>query len=179
MTARRAAPIAALAALAGLLPGLLSACRTDPNRGYSLAPTFDQSIRSIAVPVVRNSTFYVGLERQLTEAVVNEVQRRTPWRVTGLQQADSMLRATITEVRLGALSLSPGTGFVLEQSVTIVVDYDWENSLTGDVLASKRGFAVSSTFVPAQPTGERIDRGLRAALNELASAIVDDLRADW
>ena len=43
--------------------------------------TYDESIRTVAVPVFNNSTFEAGLDAQLTEAIIKEIQRTTKWTV--------------------------------------------------------------------------------------------------
>lgn len=136
-------------------------------------------MRSVAVLLFENRTYSKGLEAQLTEAVIKEIQRSTPWVVTSRQNADTVLTGTITSARLGTMSIGRVTGLVLEQAVAISVDFDWKSSVTGRTLVSRRSFEGLGSFVPAQGTQERIELGQSATVQELARDIVAELRSNW
>lgn len=153
-------------------------CSTSPSQGYSFATTFPENIRTVQVPVFENYTFDVGLEAELTEAVIKEFQRLSGIRVTQ-GGADTTLKAAITDSKLRRLTLDRRTGYVQELALTITLDYDWKDNRTGEVLSSRRNFAASDTFIPARPSGERIDAGRHAAVQRLARDLVAELRAGW
>ena len=48
-----------------------------------LDAAYDMGIRTIRVPIFRNQTFYRGLEFSLTQAVVREIEAKTPYKVVG------------------------------------------------------------------------------------------------
>ena len=175
----RCAAIAALSAACITLIG----CSSDPTKGYAFNATFDRDVETVAVPIFDNTTFFTALETTLTDAVVKRIQIATPWRVTDAEIADTTLSGTITRARLLTLSNSRAVGLPEEQALTLTVDFTWRDNRTGELLASKREFAATSTFVPAtgvdgQP-GERIEIGQRSAIDELAEAIVNDMRQNW
>ncbi|MDO4558779.1 MAG: LPS assembly lipoprotein LptE [Planctomycetia bacterium] len=59
---------------------------------------FDDSISTIHVPVVRCESFRVGLGEQMTEAIVKEIETRTPYKVVGSPStADTTLVVRIVE----------------------------------------------------------------------------------
>lgn len=165
---------------AGLLGvGLLGGCAADPNSGYTIASTHGAPGRTVYVPMFANSTFYTGVEVELTEAVSKALQRSTGWRVAGVEAAETVLEATVRDMRVGVLSRQRGTGLVEEQSLSLTVDFRLVNATTGAVLAERIGFTATSTFIPSTGAGERIDRGRRSAVNELAADIVAELQSDW
>ena len=86
----------ALAALAG--------CAADPRKGYSFQSTYDTSITTVAVPIFVNSTMHTGIETDLTDAIIKELQRETPWRVSQAETADAVLKGTFNSVLLIRLS---------------------------------------------------------------------------
>lgn len=164
-------------ALAGAIA--CSGCASDPTRGYAWGSTYSGHVQSISVPIFKNETHATGLETQLTEALVKQIQRSTPWVVTVGRSADTTLQGTITGVEYDRLSVTRGSGLVQEQAVRIEIRFDWVDNRTGQVLVSRERFAAVSVFVPARGTGERAEIGQRSAISELAEDVVSELRADW
>jgi len=161
--------------LALLIPG----CASQPGLGYGFDTGHDTDYRTIAVPVFENQTYEVGLEAELTEAIVKEIQRGTNWSVTSVSNADTVLTGVIRSAELKILSQSRATGLVEEILYSITMDFEWRDRSEGEPLARRRGFTASGTFVPANPTGERIDVGRYGAIQAVARDVVDELRTNW
>jgi len=168
---------AAILALAPLL--MLPACASDPSRGYAFASTFDSQIKTVAVPIFRNESMARGIELQLTEAIIKEIQRRTPWRIADSDRADTTLTGAITGTSLSVLSDSPRTGMVQEQAVRITIRFDFRDNRTGDSLSAREGFSATATFAPERGVGDRLELGQRSAIDELARDLVSELRSGW
>lgn len=162
----------------GVMVGLAS-CATDPAQGYSFAPARSTNTRTISVPVFANETFSHGMEVQLTEAIVKELQRSTPWRIVSGPKAQTVLTGSITASELRPLSTASGTGLVMEQAVVLTVDFEWRDRASGEVLIARKNFKALESFVPARGTGERLELGQHAAVQELARRIVNELRSAW
>jgi hypothetical protein len=178
---KRRAPATVPAVLAlGAAVLCTPACSTDPTRGYSFQPARDQRVRTVAVPIFENQTFSHDVEIQLTEAIVKEIQRTTPWRVVpGDEGADTTLTGTISDTPLRTLSRSRTTGLVQEVGVDMTVDFDWRDNRDQKLLVSRKGFTASASFVPAQGTRERLEVGQHGAIQQLARDIVAELRSNW
>jgi hypothetical protein len=73
---------------------LLSGCATYQIGNASLFP---QDIQTVYVPIVESSSFRPDLGEKLTEAIVKEIERRTPYKVVGSPNADSILSAKLIE----------------------------------------------------------------------------------
>lgn len=161
----------------------LTGCASDPRNGYVFGSTYDSGVRTVTVPVFRNTTFTPGIEQTLTDAITKEILARTPWRVVSRGNADTELVGEIGGYDLFAISRTPGVGFTQEQSVTIRVNFVWRDVRDGTVRAERRNFSATSTFIPtpgiAGEPGERIEIGEREAIEELARAIVTELRAEF
>ncbi len=174
--------VLAAALVAASLPGLLG-CASDPHKGYVFGSTYDESVRTIAVPVFDNSTYTPGLEQTLTEAIVKRIQSSTPWRIVGHESADTVLTGTIEEARFQQLTRTRGTGFVQEQMLTLTVGFTWRDNRTGEPRVRREHFSATTTFTPARglagEPGERVEIGQRTAIDELARAIVAELRSDF
>jgi len=158
---------------------LLGACASDPTRGYALASAYREDVRTVSVPVFDNTTFSHGLEIQLTDAVIKEIHRTTPWRVAPSEGADSSLTGTITASNLRVLSRQRGTGLAQELAVQLTVSFEWKDSRTGEVLVARQNFRAADTFTPSQGVEERLELGERAAIDRLARDIVAELRTSW
>ncbi|MCA9277257.1 MAG: LptE family protein [Phycisphaerales bacterium] len=164
-----------ISAILLLIPG----CASTPNQGYAFDSGFDESIRTIAVPIFRNETTSRGLEVQLTEAVQKQLQQRTPWRLSSTDRADTTLVGVITGTQLSVLSDDPQTGLVQEQAVRITIRFEWRDNRSGEVLVARDGYSASAVFSPSRGVGDRLEMGQRNAIDELASDLVSDLRSSW
>jgi uncharacterized lipoprotein YmbA len=163
----------------GCLAGPLGGCSTDPARGYSFNSTHDAQVRTISVPIFANETYSSGLEVRLTEAVIKEIQRATPWRVVGSANAATTLSGSIDEVDMRRLTGRRKTGLIQEQAFRVTVSFDWIDNRSGETTVSRRNFQAISTFVPHRGVGESIETAESSAIRELARDIVAELRADW
>lgn len=160
------------------LAPMLASCASDPSQGYSFSSSYSDKIQTVSVPIFKNPTFMHGVEFDLTDAIIKEIQRATPWKVTPSTSATTTLTGTITDAKLEKLSTGR-QGLSQELSVTLTVDFQWKNNRTGKVLVGRRNFTSSESFVPAVPIGERIETGQAASVQQMARDIVNELRADW
>lgn len=159
-----------------LLAGAVSGCAGD---GYRFGTAHRHDVRTIAAPIFDNVTFSHGMEAMLTEAVIKELHRSTPWGVAPEATADTTLRGVITEVRLHKLNTNPTSGLVSELAVDVSVDFEWRDNRTGQTLVARRNFRGMGRFAPGSGAGEPIEVGEQAAVDRVARAIVAELRSDW
>ncbi len=157
----------------------LSGCASDPTRGYALSSSYDTAVRTVHVPIFKNPTFSRGLEADLTEAVIKEIQAATPWRVVGSRDAETELTGTIVDARLRSLSTDRRTGLAQELDVELTVDFEWRDRRSGKVLVARKSFTASEAFAPASPVQETLESGQFAAVQRLARDIVTELRGEW
>ncbi len=157
----------------------LAGCSSDPHSGYSFSPAHDTGIATVHVPMFQNNTFSRGLEVELTDAIIKEIQKSTPWRTTAEPAAQATLTGTIVSSELRPLSYARTSGLVQEEAVVLTIEFDFKDNRTGKVLVSRRGFTASDSFVPSRVVGERIEVGLNGAIQKLARDVVAELRAAW
>lgn len=174
---RDARAVAAAIALTSV--AVLFGCATDPTQGYSFSSTFRSDVPSVHVPIWQNLTFSRGLENDLSEAIAAEIRRGTPMAVTSAEAAASELTGTIVSTELKRLTTSSQTGLVEQLGVVVLVDFQWRESRTGRVLVARRSFSGAGSFTPAQGVSERLERGQRSAVQELARAIVNEMRSGF
>ena len=156
-----------------LLPALLAGC------GYRATELFPTEYASVAVPIFQNQTFYRGLEFDLTEALVKELEQRTPYRTQPVGRADTLLQGTITDVETRRLSRTRSTGLPQEVEVEVTLNFTWTDQATGQVIVDRRGFTGVGRYIPSRPVGETLEVGQQAAAQRLARDIVGSLRGDW
>lgn len=160
---------------------VVGACSSDPTKGYAVGTgsAFSRDIRTVHVPIFQNDTYAKGLEFELTDAVIKEIQRTTPWKVTSSGNADTLLEATITDADLQRLTTQRDSGLTQEQAVSVTVSFNWRDTRSGKTLVGREKFTASDTFIPAYPVRERIEVGETGAIQKMARDMVAELRSSW
>ena len=174
MTGRRAfLPAAVLLPAAALLCGC----------GYRFGHLSDPTVRTVAVPVFGSVAERRGIELQLTEAVVKQIQTRTPFRIAHESTADTILRGRIVGVRKRGLSRTV-TDDPREAEFAPAVEVTWEDR-RGRVLGT-RSVTISPDVVPVLATGtQAVELGqtrataLQEAVDRLARQVVDLMELPW
>ena len=170
---------AAMAALVGSIAAAVAGCASSPTEGYSDASLYPDNVRNVAVDIFENDTFERGVEFELADALIKEIESRTPLKVVPSSRADSILTGRIRRVRRDVLSRSPRTGLSEEVLYIVTIDYTWRDLRTDELLLERQSFDGSGLFVPSRPTGEPIELGEFAAVQQLARGIVWTMQADW
>ena len=171
--------VAAVAVCSALTIAMLGGCADHPSKGWSTADVWHDTVRTVAVPAVTNSTYYREVAPELTRAIIEAIERRTPYKVTDELHADSILTVELRDVKLRNLSQSSYTGLSQEVIVELTIDWRGEDLDDNRLLAGSRGFTGSGLFVPTQPSHEPIEIGQRQVANRLAADLVDRMHAAW
>lgn len=156
-----------------------SGCAADPTKGYSAASVYPEGIRTVAVPILTTNSFVRNVEFELTDALIKEIESRTPYKVTPEDRADTILLGQVVSVDLDEISRSRETGLSEEVIVSVTIDFQWKDLRNGRVLVERASFAGHGLFVPSRPSAEPIELGRFAAVQQLAKDVVSELRADW
>lgn len=154
-------------------------CSSDPTKGYSFAPVSNMQVRSVGVPIFENGTYNKGLEVDLSEAIIKELQRSTQIDVTRSANAETVLTGVVTNSELKRIAVDSQTGYVDQLAVRITVDFDWKDNRSGKVILSRRSFSAVDSFSPARRAGELLEQGQHSAVQRLARAIVEEMRSSW
>lgn len=169
--------IASLAVLAMTL--LVVGC------GYTTKEIYPSNVRTVAVKIFENRSFYQGLEFDASEALIKEIERRTPYKVVSSGAADTVLDVSITSVDQTRLSRRLESGVAQEMELRITVNFQWKNARTGNALRDRKGFVAVGRYIPTRAPGEAtfggetIMVGRHEAAQALATAIVSEMRGDW
>jgi Lipopolysaccharide-assembly len=156
---------------------LLTSCASDPTTGFAFGGGYRTDVRTVAVPIWENRTFTPELGAQLTEAIIKEIQRSTPWVVTS--SAQTRLTGVITASDLRRLGTDPTSGLVQDMAVDLAVDFQWQDISKHKPILVRKHFRASGSFVPTQGINEPIEIGRQGAIENLARDIVTELRSGW
>jgi len=162
-----------------LLTASLASCAADPRTGYSSTSTWRSEFTTIAVPIFENHSWWRDVEFDLTDALIKEIEARTPYKVVPASRADTELSGHVRRVTLDQLSRSRFTGLGEEVMMTVTIDFEWRDVRRDRLLVGRREFTGNGLFVPSAPTGERVETARSAAVQQLAQDIVDELQAEW
>lgn len=157
--------------------GLLAGCATEG--GYATGEVFDTSIRTVALPVFANRTFYRETEFYLTEALAKEIESRTPYKVTRSSSADTMITGTVLTVDKQLISRTLHSSVTQESQLVVSASFEWKDLRSGKILRKRGTIAGVAEFIPTAPVGEPEQVAHHAAIAELAREIVSVMRTDW
>ncbi|HVZ93011.1 MAG TPA: LPS assembly lipoprotein LptE [Phycisphaerales bacterium] len=155
------------------------ACAGNPKSGYTVASAYRSDIRTVSVPIFDNTTYEHNLEAQLTDAIVKEIHRTTPWRVVPPGSGQTTLSGVIVAADLRKLTTQGTSGLVETLAVDMSVNFDWKENKTGQVLVARRNFRSSRAFAPALGAKESLESGQSSTIDQLAKDIVAELRSSW
>lgn len=145
--------------------------------GYQWKSLYRQDVRSVAVPIFTNKTFYRGVEQNLTQAISQQLEAQTPYRIAPREKADTVLEGEIVRVRLRTLSEQPGSVTPQEQLYTLRVSFVWKDLRTGKILVDRKDFEQAAPYYPTLGEGQFV--GQQQNIERLALAIVQELQANW
>lgn len=160
---------------------LTSGCATYHFGSRSL---YRDDIRTVYVPVAHNETFRHDLGPRLTEAVIRQIEMRTPYKVTGDPAADSVLSLRITTATKSVLTEAASDDpRALDSVVSAVVT--WNDRLGNPLLQNHvavdanlgTSLLQSNRFVPE--AGQSIQTSLQATIDDLADRIVSQMEMRW
>jgi hypothetical protein len=133
----------------------------------------------VAVPLFENRSFYRDLERDVSEALIRELELRTPYKVVPVDRADTVLKGTITAVDQSRMSRRPDGGLPQEEELRIRVNFEWQDLRRAKLLRERRGFSAVGRYVPAIEVGEPYQLAAHRAAQDLARAIVAAMGESW
>ena len=159
--------------------GLLAASLLHAGCGYAHRPLFNETYRTVSVPIFDNRSFYRGVEFDLTEALKKEIELRTPYKVVNGTSGDTLLHGAIVSISQRRLSRNREGGLVQELELHLVIDFEWKDQRTGKTIVDRQGLTAASSYVPAQPIAQPLELGEHLAVQRAATAVVAAMGGDW
>ena len=152
---------------------------TLPGCGYTSTELFPEKVRTVAVPIFQNNTFYREMEFDLTDALIKEIELRTPYKVTDQSVADTILQGEIVSVDQTRLSRQAIGGVPQELELRVTVDFIWKNINTGELLRERKGMQAVGRYIPTRPISELLTVSQHQANERLATRIVSVMADNW
>jgi hypothetical protein len=160
-----------------LSSALLAGCGYTSGEGYRWGELYRSDINTVAVPIFQSRAFSRGDEVVLSQALVNQIESRTPYKVVDASRADTIIEGQIVSVAQGAVSSDTHTSIPQEQLYVVAVDFTWKDLRTGKIIVQRRNFEQSAAFYPTLGEGRLAGRQLN--MEQLAAAIVDEMQTDF
>lgn len=141
-------------------------------------------VRTVFVPVFESDSLRPNLGERLTEAVIREIQMRTPYKVVATPDADSTLSGTITREskRVFARNIYNDSRGIAEE---LTAEVGWV-SCRGDVLMQTTAIpfaplglstVADSYFIPE--AGQSLSTAQQDAIARMAREIVGQMEVWW
>ncbi len=166
-----------------LLLGLFSGCL---GLGYHVGTKslFGQDIKTVHVPIFESSVDRREIAEQLTEAVCKRIEARSPYKVVGRPDADSVLSGRIvTETR--RVSIYDSFGDVRQQSGTLSVYITWKDRRSKDLRQfdaipwNESSAVVRSTNYFMPEFGQSVATTEMEQVEQVADQIVGMMELPW
>ena len=145
--------------------------------GYAWSGLYRQDVRTVAIPIFTNNTYYRGVEFDLTKALVNAMESRTPYKSAPRERADTVLEGEIINVGVRTISRNAFNALPQEQLYYITVNFTWKDLRSGQILIQRHSFEQTAPYYPT--LGEDQFVGSEDNVERLAVAIVEQLQAEW
>jgi hypothetical protein len=147
--------------------------------GWHFYAPFDTSeVKTVAVFFKTNS-FRRDVEKQLTEAVIKEINLRTPFKVVGDHtKADSLLSGVVTYTNKGLVVEAP-TNFARELNMTINVAVKWTRNPPTEIEDKQLPTMVVETINFVPEVGDTTLGATNHVVQALAKQIVDMMEQPW
>jgi Lipopolysaccharide-assembly len=162
-----------------LLP-VVAGCTAYQIGNQSLYPAH---IQTVYVPIFESGSFRRNFGERLTEAIVKEIELKTPYKVVDSPDADSTLRGQILSeskhITVGSI-----TGEARESDLPLVVKVTWLDR-RGAVLRDAQSvpcdasLTVMSAAKVVPEVGQSVTTQQQAAIQKVAQRIVSLMEAPW
>lgn len=168
------------------MPVLLLLAATLGCAGYRVGTRslYPPDVRTVYVPIFESDSYRRNLGERLTEAVQKEIEERTPYKVVGTPDADSVLSGRLVTDTKGITVVSP-TDEGRQLMLNYTVQVNWIDR-RGEMLRPPDSVPVpeeltlvtqSTSFVPE--VGQSMATAQQEIIKRLARQIVALMEAPW
>jgi hypothetical protein len=151
---------------------LLAGCRYGFSGGG-----LPRSIRTIAIVPFENETATPDLQRELTQALREEMGRRLGLREDAEARAHAVVRGTILRYEPDvpiSFSADPNQTASTRRQLQIAVDLTIVDQSTGRTLLERRGLSANGEYGEgSEPAGRRL------AIEKLVDQIIQGIQSQW
>lgn len=147
------------------------------------ASLYAPDVQTVYVPMIQSDSYRRDLGERLTEAVINEIQSKTPYQVVASPAADAVLTITLHDDIRRVVAEDPFDAVRAS-----------ENQLTAEVVYinhRRSGFAAAPQFIEIPPeflsqtsimvpaVGQTVSSSQQLAIERMAQQIVGSMEEAW
>lgn len=147
--------------------------------GFSGGGGLPEHIKTVYVPPVQNRTTRFAVTEQVTQGLLDAVRGRLGGQVASEQQADAIIRVTLTRYDEEALSFQAQEDVgadVIQRRVTLTASVEIEDRVRDRTMWQSSSVRGTGEFAPEE---ESEDVALQVAVEELIQKIVDGAQSQW
>jgi hypothetical protein len=150
--------------------------------GYRIGdvkPQYLKDVHSIAIPMFKNNTFLPRIEGLITNTVIKQFQQDGTFRIANEDNADAVLRCTITSVgRSPARSVRGNVLATTEFNLGVLVSYTLVDR-SGRTLTGPSGVSGTTSFFVGSDVTTEERQALPLAAEDMAVRLVSQLSEGW
>ncbi len=151
---------------------------------FGAASLYPPDIQTVYVPVFESNSFRRNLSEWLTEAVCKEIEAKTPYKVVGTPNADSVLTGKITNDNKRVV-IEDAFDQPREVEVNLAVQVRWVNR-KGDLINGATSVPLPQDLIALTGTGnlvaefgQSVSTAQLQSIQRLASQIVSLMEMPW
>ncbi|MGD9647156.1 MAG: LPS assembly lipoprotein LptE [Pirellulales bacterium] len=150
---------------------------------FGVRSLYPPDIQTVYVPVFTSNSFRPALGERLTEAVAKEIELRTPYKVVGSPEADSILTGQLVR-DTKRLTIESPTDEARETEIAFAVRVTWIDRNggmihEGNVPLPPASVDIMQTAFVHPEVGSSIATGQQEVIERLARQIVSLMEAPW
>lgn len=154
--------------------------------GYQVGTSslYSPHVRTVYVPMFQSDSYRRNLSERLTEAVMKEIEAKTPYKVVGTPNADSTLTGRITK-ETKRVAVQSRVGDPRDIDVDLQVRVAWIDR-AGSPIRESQAIQLSRELLavggnaPLFPElGQSVSTAQQQAIQRLAEQIVGMMEAPW
>lgn len=128
-------------------------------------------VQNIAVQVLENRSAETGVEIQVTNALINELNRRRQGTVTGTQRAGATLRGAIESISWATLARR-GSNTAAERRVYATISLELKRR-DGSTIWKRSGLTAEQAYTVVDGDKQATENNRRQAIGELSQRIAE------
>jgi hypothetical protein len=145
--------------------------------GYSVRPPFQQNIRTVYVPMFQSLVFRRDVNLRLTETIIKEIERRTPYKVVGKPEgADTTLAGTVNFADKNIVVENP-FNLPRQLQTNLTATLTWTDNRTEKMVGTPFVVAAAVNFFPE--VGETSMAAFQRACDRIAEEVVGAMEKPW
>jgi hypothetical protein len=168
----------------GLLSAMALGCTGCAGYRFGAASLYPPDIQTVYVPVFQSNSFRRNLSEWLTEAVCKDIETKTPYKVVGTPNADSVLTGKLI-ADTKRIIVEDQFDMPRETEVNMAVEVRWINR-KGDLLNRPSSIPLPQDLVTLSAPGilvpeygQSVSTAQQQSIQALSAQIVSMMEMPW